>query len=222
MLIICDSRLPEDLKANLRKRGEVLEFKTQGIVYDSISGHPDIFFHRVGKAVIYAPNTPSKYLEILNSLDIKLIRGEKFLKINYPDTVYYNAVADKKRLFCHSKFVDSTLIKAHAGKEIFHLNQGYAACNMVVGSQSILTSDKGIHKLIKGYYINPVEIQLLGFDYGFIGGSCTIYQNMLLLNGSLDYISDSAVIESFAKENYLTIVELYEGPLVDGGGLLFL
>ena len=69
MLIICDSKLPEDLKTNLRKRGEVMEFKTRGIVYDSISGHPDIFFHRAGKAVIYAPNTPSKYLEILKYLN---------------------------------------------------------------------------------------------------------------------------------------------------------
>lgn len=222
MLIICDYRLPEEIKNNLRKRGEVVDFRTEGIVYEAISGHPDIFFHKAGNVIVHAPNVPSKYLKIIDSNNVNLISGEKPLGKEYPNTIYYNAVADKNKLYCNSKFIDSVVVNAHKGKEVVHLNQGYAACNLVIGNKSVLTSDKGIYKQTSGFYLSPAEIVLQGVENGFIGGCCTIFQDEIFLNGSLDCFSESIVIEEFAYENNLRITELYHGPLMDGGGLLIL
>lgn len=203
------------------KFGEVVNFKTDNIVYDAISGHPDIFFHKVDNTIIFAPNTPQRYIEILKTTSLTLIKGEKALGFRYPETIFYNAVASQKKLYCHSKFIDKSLINAHASKEIVHLNQGYAACNMVVGPQLILASDKGICNITEAQYFNPSEIQLEGVKNGFIGGSCVVFMDKLLLFGSMKHISQSSIIEMFAKENKLNIIELYSGPLVDGGGLLW-
>jgi hypothetical protein len=51
MLIIADARLPERVLKNLERYGEVLPFASQGIVYDSISGHPDIFLCQTPNAL---------------------------------------------------------------------------------------------------------------------------------------------------------------------------
>lgn len=220
MLIICDYRLPVELKSNLKAFGEVIDFRTKGIVYEAISGHPDIFFHKAGNTIVYAPNTPQFYIELLKSTNSPLVSGVKPLGMAYPKTVYYNAVAIHNHLYCHAAHIDSAVIAAHSQKEVFHLNQGYVACNMVVGSKTLLTSDKGISKALDGQYLPPSNIRLKGVSHGFIGGSCHVFQDKLLLFGSLNYISESAVIEGFARDNSLQIVELYAGPLVDGGGLL--
>ena len=220
VLIICDGRLPAELKANLRKYGDVLSFATKGIVYDAISGHPDIFFHRSGKKVVCAPCTPPAYLDALARVGAELIKGESRLGDKYPQTVYYNAVAGEKYLYCNSQYVDSRVVGLHAGKEIFHLNQGYVACNMVVGGNTVLTSDAGIAKALNAAFFDPAEIILKGVNHGFIGGSCFVTDDMLLLNGSLRFVSQRDKILKFAEENNLKIIELYNGPLIDGGGLL--
>ncbi len=222
MLIFVDKRLPAALKKSLNRFGETVDFFTEGIVYEAVSGHPDIFFHKSDDKIIYAPNTPVRYLKLLQQSELNLICGEKPLGEKYPHTVLYNALADDEKFYCNESHIDSSIKELHAGKTLVNLKQGYVACNMILGRNSVLSSDKGICKITGAAYFNPGKILLAGVKHGFIGGSCSIFKDKLLVNGSLKHSGDPAVLEKFAEDNELEIIELYDGPLIDGGGLLLL
>ena len=59
MLIIIDKRMPAEIRQQLKMYGDVLEIQTSGIVYPSISGHPDIFFCQTAAGLIAAPDLPT-------------------------------------------------------------------------------------------------------------------------------------------------------------------
>lgn len=222
MLIIGDKRLPQEVKKRLSKFGEFIDFSSNGIVYESISGHPDIFFHKYENKLIIAPNLPEEFLKLLSQTSLHIILGESALGFSYPDTARYNASYNSEFLFCNSQIIDNQILNIHSDKKLMHVNQGYTACNIIIGEKSILASDKGICKNINAKYFNPEEIILSGVNNGFLGGSCSIYKSNLLINGSLKYISQNSIIEDFASDNSLKLIELYDGPLIDGGGYIFI
>jgi hypothetical protein len=222
MLIIGDWRLPESLKMALKTKADFVNFKTSGIVYDSVSGHPDIFMHRCNKDIVVAPNLPDFYLKILADAGLNLVIGNHNLGFEYPNSAFYNAICNSEYLFCNSKIIDNQILKLHAAKKIVHVNQGYVACNMVVGKNSILTSDKGISSKLGLNYFSPQGIILPEQKHGFIGGATAIFHNELWLFGSKNFISEFWLLEKFADDNELNIIELYKGPLIDGGGLVVL
>jgi hypothetical protein len=69
-------------------------------------------------------------------------------------------------------------------------------------------------------YVSPGDILLPGFEHGFFGGTCGLFENKLLLLGSLRYFNDGEKIRQFLAKTKMEIIELYDGPLVDGGSIL--
>ena len=222
MLIICDKRIPARAQETLKSHGRVIPFMTRGLVYDAIAGHPDIFFHAAPAGLIYAPNTPAAFIDILRKENIPLIKGRRPAGPGYPSTAAYNATATANRLIGNIPLLDESLTEAYSGKEKVTVNQGYTACNLLTGPVSMLTSDRGIAKTLGCRYISPEGILLPGFRHGFIGGCCGITEQKLFFTGSLRHYASGHVLRHFATENQLEIVELYDGPPVDGGGILFL
>lgn len=222
MYILGDWRLPEEAKKSLKKFGLFVDFKTENITYDAISGHADIFFHKSGDVLVIAPNLPEAYKNFLQKTKLNIVEGTKPVGEKYPQSAHYNATYDDKKIYCNTKIVDNSILNIHAGKETIHFNQGYIACNMVIGKNTILSSDISVSQVLDCEYFKPSEILLPGMNNGFIGGTITIYKEWLLLNGSLNFSSSRQRIESFAQDNGLEIIELYYGPLFDSGGLLII
>jgi len=71
-------------------------------------------------------------------------------------------------------------------------------------------------------YVNPENIILPGMKNGFFGGCCGIYKNKLYITGNLGYLKESKSIRSFIENAGFQIFELYDGPLYDGGSILFI
>lgn len=225
MLILADKRIPKKAKSKLKKYGEVLFLETNRITYPAISGHPDIFFCKTGNNLIVAPNTPEHIKSELLENQICLIEGESLIGDKYPETACYNAVITNNILIHHQKYTD-TLIRRNSKELAFvHVSQAYTRCNLIpLKANRFITSDKGIEKNLadKGYtvlYVNPKGILLPGFENGFIGGTCGIYQNKIFFLGSLEYFREGDIIRNFLSD--YEIVELYDGPLFDGGSLIF-
>jgi len=110
----------------------------------------------------------------------------------------------------------------HNRKRVVHFNQGYSACNIVVGKKSMLTSDLGICKKTNSQYFNPKDIILEGANNGFIGGCCSVFDDKLFIIGALKFVRESQIIIDFASTNELEIIELYQGKLIDGGGIIWI
>jgi hypothetical protein len=227
MWIIIDKRIPNPAKEKLSTFGSLIEFASHNIVYESISGHPDIFLCQADKKLIIAPNAPDDLVNSLREQSIGFTFGNLSLGMKYPETARYNAVVTDKFLIHNHKITDLSIIGSAKNKKYIHTNQAYTRCNLIaLGNNNYITSDKGIERSLSEQkvnilFVNTEGIELQGFANGFFGGCCGVYDDKLFICGSLDYISAKDSIEGFVKEAGLTITELYDGPLVDGGGIFF-
>lgn len=228
MLILIDKKIPEAAKEELSHYGDLLELETSGITYDSISGHPDIFFFQSGSKLITAPNLPETFIAPLKSYGLQFGKGKCSVGQKYPGTARYNAAVGENIFIHNLKITDDQVLECVSGKYQVEVQQGYCRCNLLpLRNDSFITSDKGIYTTltrenISALYADPSEIILPGFSHGFFGGACGVYENKVFITGSLDYLKDGSEVKAFLHKLDYNIIELYDGPLFDGGSILFL
>ncbi|MEG1910690.1 MAG: hypothetical protein RR190_06945 [Bacteroidales bacterium] len=231
-MIWIDARLPLEISKKLAEYGNVYRFKSEGIVYGAIAGHPDIFMCKMPDTWIVAPNIPQNMLECFEKEQQAWCFGSQFIGTSYPKTVAYNVVVSKKYAIANFKHTDAILKNAlshDSERHCIHVKQGYARCNAIfVNEKAVLCSDKSIEKALQAQglhvlYINPSPICLEGFEHGFIGGCCGVWQQTIFFTGSLSFLSkvDEVALRHFLSVEKLDIVELGNHPLIDGGGILF-
>lgn len=227
MLIIIDKKIPEPAKETLRNFGHLLELETRDITYPAISGHPDIFFTQIDSHLVVAPNLPEPFKEFLLKRKIKVETGLQPVGTSYPSTAHYNAVATSDSLIHNHKTTDSVILKLAAEKRKIKVNQGYTRCNLFfITPGHAITSDEGILKTLSKHgievlFFKPKGIILPGFASGFVGGACGMLDNRLFITGNPDWHSDGLKLRVFCKKAGVELWELYDGPLFDGGGILF-
>ena len=223
MLIFIDKRAPVKAKKNLSKWGQVVEFETRGIVYDAISGHPDIFIYQWPGGLVVSPDLPRKYFELLSGNDV--ITGTRNCVPKYPGTAPYNALYTSFGLLHNMRVSASEILSSH--EKHIHCNQAYTRCNSIQAGNVILTSDKGIENVLKKenipvFYISPEKLLLKGFEHGFFGGSCGIFDDTFFICGSLANLDEGEKVREIITLNGLQIKELYPGPVMDVGGIFFI
>ena len=227
-LIIVDKKIPKEAKQKLASYGKLLELETLGITYEAISGHPDIFFSQVNNDLIVAPNLPEKFKITLKQHEISFHVGEHEVGQKYPATACYNAVSTSKNLFHNLKFTDETVRDLALGLDKIHVEQAYTRCNLItLNNEFFITSDKGIEKQLKElsqevFYVDPNGILLPGFKNGFIGGCAGVFESKLFLIGNLNHFPAGTGLRKKLNEWDIELIELYNGPLFDGGSILFL
>ncbi|MCF8302391.1 MAG: hypothetical protein K9I94_03870 [Bacteroidales bacterium] len=227
MLCLADYRFPSEVLGKLGDYERVIPFQTSGLVYDAISGHPDIFFCQTPGGLVHAPNTPHHYLQFLNQYKIKLFKGNRKVGKQYPATAVYNAVATDQYLIHNLKHTDELILAAGKGLKKINVDQGYVRCNLMpLPNNSFITSDKGIEKTLLSYglhvlYVDPTPIRLAGFAHGFFGGCCGTDREKFFISGGLSHFSNASVLRAFIEKSDLEVIELYQGPPIDGGSLLF-
>lgn len=225
MLIFVDYRAPAQVLDRLSDYGRVIPFRTEGITYDSISGHPDVFMCSVGDDLVLAPNIPEAYITLLKEENIPFRIGEHPVGAVYPWTASYNASVGAGMLIHRSKLSDPGIIELASGMEFIDVQQGYSRCScLILPCGHVITSDQGIAKAldlrgISHTHVDPVDIILPGQVHGFIGGCMGIIKDKLMVMGSLSALVNADELYTRISESGLEVVELYEGPLFDGGGI---
>jgi len=220
--------MPETAKVKLAAYGEIEEFATGGITYEAISGHPDIFFCPTPAGLIIAPNLPDKYFKLLKKKHIQYSIGQLPVSFQYPDSARYNTLVTKKFIIQNPAISDKSIQNLNPNQEMIKVRQGYISCNLLaLPNGSFITSDFGIEKSLRAknietLFVGPACIKLDGFEHGFFGGACGIYGNSLFLCGSLTYFKEPELIREFAEKAGVKIIELYDGPPVDIGTIMFL
>ncbi len=225
MLTLVDSRIPKAALWELQKHSQVLPFSSSDRVYDAISGHPDIFFCQTPFGLVAAPNTPESFLEKLQELGVKLMIGKSALGSVYPQTAQYNALFSNDCLVHNTKITDASILELACGLEIITVKQGYTRCNLIEIEGLHITSDLSILQTLtsagkEAFYVSPNKIQLTGVKHGFFGGCAGFYNGTLFIVGSLNIMPEGKGLARKLEEREVTIVELYNGPLIDVGGIL--
>ncbi|MBU1014323.1 MAG: hypothetical protein KKG99_15090 [Bacteroidetes bacterium] len=227
-LIIIDKKIPKEAKIKLSDFGDLLELETDKITYDAISGHPDIFFSILNNDIIVAPNLPQKFRDELKKHGISYHLGEQTVGQKYPESSIYNIVSTSQFLIHNLKYTDFAVKDLAMGLDQIHVEQAYTRCNLIaLKNDRFITSDKGIEKALKKrslevFYSNPDGIILPGFKNGFIGGCAGILGNQLFLLGSVNHYPAGDQLRDQIDAWGYEVVEFYDGPLFDGGSVLFL
>lgn len=220
--------MPNASKLALEKIGEVFFLEKQDFLYESIASHPDIFFCQINNQLVVASNIPEHWENWLQKNEIQYVKGKMELGKKYPETASYNAVATSEFFFHNLKFTDQSILDLTGGLNKIHVNQAYTRCNLIpLSENNYLTSDRGIEKqlLLIGknvLFIHPSQIHLSGQAYGFIGGCCGIFESVLYVCGSIEFLQEAEEFKLFAENCSLKIEELYNGPLTDVGSIIFI
>lgn len=238
MLIIIDKKVAGIVSDKLTREAEklcgeqcrLLELETDGIVYPAISGHPDIFFFQTAEHLIVAPNLPVSYSEILKGQNIRFKYGLKPAgEGSKPSSfIHYNAARGYTHLVHRLEFTDPVILEDSRHLKKIAVKQGYTRCNLLMlRDDSYITSDVGIDRSMKdnglrGIYVNPAGIKLTGFPNGFIGGTMGVFLNTVFVFGELKKFPEGNRIRAFIDELGYSVIELANGPLIDGGGLFFI
>ena len=227
MLILADARFPERVMRSLERYGPVVPFASQGVVYESISGHPDIFLCPIPGGVVAAPNTPENILEALENNGTSLFLGKEPLGNAYPASARYNAFTGKGCLLHLFDITDEVIQAQTQGLEKIPVRQGYARCSLVEAGGLFITSDRGIEKALKQsgretFYVDSSPIVLPAQPHCFFGGCTGVWGQQLFLAGSLGHFPEGENLQKALGDREVEIIELYEGPLWDGGSILFL
>lgn len=230
-LIIIDGRASEEIIKNLKKLNIDIIFTNKcNDLYDGISYHPDIVIFQINRnMIIVAPNVYEYYKDVLKGKSIKIIKGEKILKRNYPNNIAYNVARLKGYALHNFKYCDE-VVKFYLKKEqieLINVNQGYTKCSTaIIDEKSLITSDVSILKALDNIDIDVLKINegyidLPGLNYGFIGGTAgVLLKNKVVFTGTLDNHPDKDKIINFLYKKGKSPIFLSKNNLLDLGSLI--
>ena len=227
MLIIADARLPKDAGTKLQSLGDVQLLATKNATYASISGHPDIYICQTPGGYLVAPNLPAETASAIKKAGHNIILGDQAVAATYPGSACYNAFVNNTFYIHHMRYTAAALRQSCIELSPIHVNQAYTRCNLTEAGGLYMTSDRGIQKTLEKLgldtvYIDPRQIVLPGEKYGFFGGCTGIIDDTLLLLGSLNAFAEGRQLEHELAQRNIRIIELYDGPLFDGGSILLI
>lgn len=148
---------------------------------------------------------------------------------DYPEDIALNACLLGDMLFHKKGCTDANILAAahEFGWKSIYVNQGYAKCSIcVLDKKHIITSDTVIHKKaldagVESLLISPGQINLEGYNTGFIGGACgKISKHEIAFTGILKHHIDEKRILEFIKSAGLEPVFLTQEPIYDVGSII--
>jgi len=227
MYAIIDKRASSAVKKNLEKyTSNIFEFSSDDITYNAISGHPDIFMFQDANKLILAPNTPKELMRFLDKKAVNYSFGTNPVGKSLNNSVLYNCLSTKTYFFCKKEKPDISIQKWCSSKQLVNIPQSYARCSMFAIENKIITSDKGIVKVLEKsqleyFYFDPSEITIKDHKNGFIGGSIGATDNIVFFLGNILKHKDGKALDKYISTLGKEVVCLGNDYLYDGGGIFF-
>lgn len=224
MWMIIDARMPRQAIGQLTKLGKAHPMLTKDICYESIAGHPDIFFCKTPGGIVAATNAPESLKRMLNRAGC-LIEGRTEVGRHYPSTTPYNAFVNNSLIVHRMDCTDKAILQSAKQQQKLDVKQGYARCNLVEAGGLYICSDRGIQKKLNAFgletfFVDPHQILLPREAHGFVGGCATPHNDLLVVTGSRRHFKEGEALEAALSQRGIKLYELYDGPLWDGGGIL--
>lgn len=228
--VIIDRKAPDEVKSNLSNNGyNIIESISIPSLYPAISSHPDIQICPIGPQVFVA--SPESYPYYQKELpQFTILKGDTVLKGTYPYDIAYNIAIVGNLAIHNTKYTDPIVAKACQDRNIHFLSvsQGYTRCNTVLLQDAIITSDPSIYQAAISHQIDCLKIEndpaifLEGFSYGFLGGCCGMMDlHTLSVCGNIRLHRNYAAIKDFCQKHQTSIKCLYDGHILDIGGILY-
>lgn len=222
--------------ASVVKALQALSIKVMKVTADnrftgSVSSHADMRCHLTGSQTGFCTDESLRAEFLRRGISLFRTNVHKFSK--YPEDCSLNAARVGSYVFANPRCMCKELQKFYKEEqeqqkiEFIPVRQGYTKCNIaVVDERSIITEDNGIAAAARKagldvLQLRPGMVQLDGYPYGFIGGSCgKLAPNVLAFAGSVWGHPQVEQIIRFLKEHHVRALSLGNGLLQDIGGIL--
>ena len=224
--VIIDRRTYQQTIVSLESLGFKIVFAPQNTaVYDSISGHPDITICKIADGLLAAaPEFRDYYSRSLPNS--RIICGHLAAAGAYPGDIGYNAAVVGDVLIHNMKYTDKAI--RNYFKKTISVKQGYTKCSVcVVSDNALITADAGIYDALKKdgridvLKVQQGYVELIGMEYGFIGGASGLLEKDLLgFNGNIKMHPDWRNIKDFCKNHGVNVISLANEPLMDIGSII--
>lgn len=199
-------------------------------VDERLSGHCDLAaVHLGGKWVMLSDYLRGTEFEAkLRLLGANVTFAEAPQSKQYPYDAGLNACILGARVICNPKTLSKELTEycASSGAELISVRQGYTKCSTcVVDDDAVITSDSIIAKscannMIDVLRVTEPNIELSGFDSGFIGGAAfKISGDTLAFTGDI-MSAEKEIIEAFLRRKSVTPIYLSSDCAFDIGSAI--
>lgn len=230
MVFIYNKHIPEEAVSNLKQYGDCFPFLSNDITNSYLSGHIDVFGCLIDDKYIVSNELYNFLINISPSESIngiKIIKGHDDVGFDY-DATHYNAAVSDNYIIHNTKYTDEVILQNKDNRQLINVKQGFCRCSVLpLSNDNFITSDNGITKQLKTnnmkhLFVDPSEIILPGCKNGCIGGCFGVYKTDVYCIGNLSYHKDGDKIRNFIEECDCHLIELYDGPLFDGGSITIL
>lgn len=225
MRVFVDGNMPKSLTQKLVENGHsIIKTIPHPNLNTSLSTHPDMQVRFLEEDEIVCDKLLYDYY---SSLGIeKLYSSDSAISETYPEDVKLNFVV-LKNTFIHKLSATDTFVLNYfetRGYEMIDVRQGYTKCNLLIGKNSLITSDTDIYKKLKSKFnillISHGDIELSGYNYGFIGGTSGLVDGRLYLTGTLNEHKSGKKILDFLNESGEDVEFLSQNKISDYGSIL--
>ena len=229
MICFVDYRTTENEINSLKKLNyDVIKIPKDNNLYEAINGHTDIQLNILNKnTIIINKNINLSFKELLKTKNINFIESNSTLSSKYPSNISLNAYITDNYLVHNLKFTDKKILDYCKNKKTINVNQGYTKCSILpLREKVIITNDTGIYNTLKNENFDILllpfgDIELSGFNYGFIGGVGGIISNdSMAFFGSLDNYAFGNEVKKFLYKYDIKPIYLSNTKLIDRGSLL--
>ena len=229
MICFVDYRTTEEEINSLKNLNyDVIKIPKDNNLYEAINGHTDIQLNILNRhTIIVNKNINLSFKELLKTKNINFIESDSTLSFKYPSNISLNAYITDNYLVHNLKFTDRKILDYCKNKKIIHVNQGYTKCSILpLREKAIITNDTGIYNTLKSENFDILllpfgDIELSGFNYGFIGGVGGMISNdSMAFFGSLDNYAFGNEVKKFLYKYDIKPIYLSNTKLIDRGSLL--
>lgn len=194
-----------------------------------VSWHPDMQVCSLAPDLLFTLSGSPLGKLIQKETGFRTEETEKKPSVSYPQDVLCNALILGNRLIANPNTVDPQIL-AWAKKQkisVIPVRQGYTACAVcIVNKNAVITADRGIATVLEKLgvdvlCIHPGSIRLPGYDSGLLGGCCGLLnRDCIAFAGQLSSHPDGGNIRDFLRNYSISVLELFQGELMDVGGIL--
>lgn len=227
---------PKQIKTALHSFGfDVVELKRDKRLPQQIASHADTLLFVIGNKIFTSKEYCENNADIFKHISDKgytIIPCDREFGDKYPDDIPYNVATVGKTSFGKFDSCADEIIQElkERGYKLCNVRQGYAKCSTaVIGNNAFITADTGIAKkgvengidvlLIRNI---PGAILLNGYNTGFIGGTCGVFDSSIYFCGNISLHPDFYNIKNFCKKHDVIVNYLSDHTLSDVGGITFL
>ncbi len=194
------------------------------LVSAPICAHSDVLYQKLNSDTIIISSCQKENSAVLEKAGYK-VEVYDGLKPGYKTECKLNFIINNNIIISNPR----TAMKIENRIKHISVNQGYTKCStLCVNENAYITDDENIyHTLIKNNLdclkIEKGDIQLAGYNYGFIGGaSVKLNEKEILFFGDIENVADKSNIISFLDKYNMKRIFMENKKLVDiGSGLIF-